>query len=79
MEAAAGVAMAPAAVEAAKSAGSVMVMNNVYYRFVHLASNSEYKTTPARLRMNWLGNPSVDRTDFVGAGSKRKSMGAVPA
>lgn len=52
------------AVEAAKSAASVMAMNNVYYRFVHLASNPKYKTMPARLRMNWLGNPRVDRTDF---------------
>lgn len=41
-----------------------MAMNNVYYRFVHLASNPEYKTMPARLRMNWLGNPRMDRTDF---------------
>lgn len=39
--------MTPAAVEAAKSAASVMAMNNVYYRFVHLASNPEYKTMPA--------------------------------
>lgn len=60
MESAAGVVMMPAAVEAAKSAASVMAMNNVYYRFVHIASNPEYKTMPARLRMNWLGNPRVD-------------------
>lgn len=64
MGAAAGVVMTPAAVEAAKSAASVMAMDNVYYRFVHLASNPEYKTMPARLRMNWLGNPRVDRADF---------------
>lgn len=50
MESAAGLVMTPAAVEAAKSAASVMAMNNVYYRFVHLVSNSEYKTMPARLR-----------------------------
>lgn len=64
METAAGVVMTPAAVEAAKSAASLMVMNNIYCRFVHLASNPEYKTMPARLRMNWLGNPRVDRADF---------------
>lgn len=63
IEAAAGMVMTPTAVEAAKSAASVMAMNNVYYRFVHLASNPEYKTMPARLRMNWLGNPRVDRAD----------------
>lgn len=38
MESAAGVVMTPAAVEAAKSAASVMAMNNVCYRFVHLVS-----------------------------------------
>lgn len=64
LETAACVVVTPAAVEAAKSAASVMAMNHVYYRFVHLVSNPEYKTIPARLRMNWLGNPRVDRTDF---------------
>lgn len=63
METAAGVMMTPAAVEAAKSAASVMAMNNVYYRFVHLVSNPGYKIMPARLRMNWLGSPRVDRSD----------------
>lgn len=56
--------MADAAVEAAKSAASVMAMNNVYYRFVHLVSNPKCKTMPARLRTNWLSNPRVDRADF---------------
>lgn len=56
--------MTAAAVEAAKSAASVMAMNNIYYRFVRLASNPEYKTMPARLHVDWLGNPRVDRTDF---------------
>lgn len=61
METAACVVMTPAAVETAKSVASVMAMNNVNYRFVHLVSNPDYKTMPARLRMNWLGNPRVDR------------------
>lgn len=56
--------MTPAAVAAAKYAASVTAMNNVYYRFVHLASNPEYKTMPARLRMNARGHPGVDRADF---------------
>lgn len=47
-----------------KAAASVMAMNNIYYRFVHLASNKEYGTMPARLRMNVIGNPGVERTDF---------------
>jgi alkyl hydroperoxide reductase subunit D len=36
----------------------------VYYRFVHLASNWEYATMPARLRINVIGNPGVDKADF---------------
>ena len=39
-------------------------MNNVYYRFVHLASNAEYQTMPAKLRMNVIGNPGVPKVDF---------------
>lgn len=65
MESAAAVVITPAAAAAAaKSAACVMAMNNVYYRFVHLASNHEYKTIPARLHMNVIGNPCVDRADF---------------
>ncbi len=56
--------LTPAAIAAAKSAASVMAMNNVYYRFVHMASNKEYITMPARLRMNVIANPGVDRADF---------------
>src|SRR5687768_17951280 len=36
------------AADAARAAAAVMAMNNVYYRFVHLASNPEYATLPAR-------------------------------
>ncbi|MGB0115898.1 MAG: alkyl hydroperoxide reductase, partial [Terriglobales bacterium] len=39
------------ALEAAKSAAAVMSMNNIYYRFQHLAKNPKYATLPARLRM----------------------------
>ena len=41
-----------------------MAMNNVYYRFVHLASNPEYGKLPARLRMNVIGNPGIEKDDF---------------
>ena len=41
-----------------------MAMNNVYYRFVHLASNPEYATLPARLRMNAIGSPGIAKEDF---------------
>lgn len=52
------------AYQAAKAAASIMAMNNVYYRFVHLASNKEYQTMQAKLRMNVIGNPGVDKIDF---------------
>ncbi len=41
-----------------------MGMNNVYYRFVHFAGQQEYGSLPARLRMNIIGNPGVDKSDF---------------
>src|SRR3546814_2016600 len=53
-----------AAKNAARAAAAVMAMNNVYYRFVHLASNPEYGTMPAKLRMNVVGSPGIDKADF---------------
>jgi alkyl hydroperoxide reductase subunit D len=53
-----------AAMAAAKSAAAIMAMNNVYYRFVHLAKNKEYQSLPAKLRMNVIANPGVDKVDF---------------
>lgn len=52
------------AATAAKAAAAIMGMNNVYYRSLHLLSNGEYKTLPARLRMNILANPGVEKADF---------------
>jgi len=54
----------PEAANAARAAAAVMAMNNVYYRFVHLASNPVYETLPAKLRMNAIGNPGIDKADF---------------
>ncbi len=56
--------LSPSAIAAARAAAAIMAMNNVYYRFVHLAANKEYGTMPARLRMNVIANPGVDKTDF---------------
>lgn len=50
--------------QAAKAAAAIMAQNNVYYRYVHLASNKEYQTLPAKLRMNVMANPGVDKGDF---------------
>jgi alkyl hydroperoxide reductase subunit D len=54
----------PEAREAARAAASIMAMNNVYYRFVHLAANKAYARLPAKLRMNVIANPGVPKTDF---------------
>jgi len=54
----------PEAYQAAKGAAAIMGMNNVYYRALHLLKNQEYRTLPARLRMNVIANPGVDKTDF---------------
>ena len=54
----------PTYANAARAAAAVMAMNNVYYRFVHLASNPVYGTLPAKLRMNVIGNPGIDKADF---------------
>lgn len=56
--------LSPEAANAARAAAAVMAMNNVYYRFTHLASNKEYATLPAKLRMNVIGNPGIDKADF---------------
>ena len=49
---------------AAKSAAAIMAMNNVYYRATHLMSGNDYEVLPAKLRMNVIGNPGVDKADF---------------
>jgi alkyl hydroperoxide reductase subunit D len=56
--------LSPEAANAARAAAAIMAMNNVYYRFVHLASNPEYGTMPARLRMNVIGSPGIEKDDF---------------
>jgi lipoyl-dependent peroxiredoxin subunit D len=56
--------LSPEAEQAAKAAAAIMGMNNVYYRFLYLVSAADYRTLPARLRMNVLANPGVDKADF---------------
>ena len=56
--------LSPEALTAARAAASIMAMNNIYYRFTHLSSAPDYKTLPARLRMNVIGKPGVDKADF---------------
>jgi len=56
--------LSPEALSAAKAAAAIMAMNNIYYRFVHLSSADDYKTMPAKLRMNVIGKPGVEKADF---------------
>ena len=60
----AAASLSPEAGTAAKAAAAIMGMNNVYYRSLHLISNADYRTLPAKLRMNVLANPGVDKADF---------------
>lgn len=56
--------LSDASIEAAKAAATIMGMNNIYYRFVHLVSDKEYGSMPANLRMQVIGNPGVDKVEF---------------
>ena len=56
--------MDDAYVNGARAAAAIMGMNNIYYRFLHLVEDGEYATMPARLRMNIIGNPGIDKLDF---------------
>ncbi|WP_417690856.1 carboxymuconolactone decarboxylase family protein [Pseudidiomarina sp.] len=51
-------------VGAAKLAATLMAMNNVYYRFLHLSTDKQFSKMPAGLRMNGMANPGVDKADF---------------
>lgn len=64
LEAAIGAGLDEASLTAAKAAAAIMGMNNVYYRFLHLADDQDYANMPARLRMNVIGSPGVDKADF---------------
>ena len=50
--------------QAAKASASIMAMNNIYYRFIHLTGDTEMQNLPANLRMNVLANPGIERIDF---------------
>lgn len=55
--------LSPEALAAARAAAAIMAMNNVYYRFVHMVGG-DYGTMPARLRMNVMAKPGVDKVTF---------------
>jgi alkyl hydroperoxide reductase subunit D len=51
-------------IQAAKAATTIMAMNNVYYRFLHLIEDKRFSRLPAKLRMNVIGQPGVSKIDF---------------
>lgn len=63
LEAAKGV-ISDTDMNAAKSAATIMAMNNIYYRFIHLVGDKSFLSLPAKLRMNVIGNPGLDKIDF---------------
>src|SRR4051812_40059022 len=61
VEEAAASHLSPEALAAARGAASIMGMNNVYYRFLHMMGDgSDYPQMPARLRMQIIAKPGVD-------------------
>ncbi|WP_410813128.1 carboxymuconolactone decarboxylase family protein [Micromonospora sp. 067-2] len=56
--------LGPEGVEAAKGAAAIMAMNNIYYRAKHLIGDEHYASMPARLRMQIIARPGVDKGDF---------------
>jgi alkyl hydroperoxide reductase subunit D len=51
-------------ITAAKAAATIMAMNNIYYRFTHTISDQTYQAMPAKLRMNIMTNPEIDKIIF---------------
>ncbi|MFC7050237.1 carboxymuconolactone decarboxylase family protein [Emcibacter nanhaiensis] len=51
-------------INAAKAAATIMGMNNVYYRFTHMVRDKDYLGLPAKLRMNVIGRPGIEKVDF---------------
>jgi alkyl hydroperoxide reductase subunit D len=58
-----GPCLSAEALSAAKAAAAIMAMNNIYYRFTHLVGG-DYPNMPAKLRMNVMARPGVDKATF---------------
>lgn len=56
--------LTPEFIEATKSSATIMAMNNIYYRFLHLSDDKEFSKLPAKLRMNVIGKPGIEKLDF---------------
>ncbi len=53
-----------AVIDDALAAAALMAMNNVYYRFRHMAGKESYSQMPARLRMQRIVKPATNKADF---------------
>lgn len=51
-------------ITAAKAAATIMAMNNIYYRAIHLINDKDYSKMPAQLRMNIINNSGIDKIHF---------------
>jgi lipoyl-dependent peroxiredoxin subunit D len=47
-----------------KTAATMMGMNNLYYRFLHLVEDKDYEKMPANLRMQTLVNHGINKVNF---------------
>jgi lipoyl-dependent peroxiredoxin subunit D len=56
--------LSPEEVNGVKAAVTIMAMNNIYYRFTHSMTDQAYHSMPAKLRMNVMANPGVDKIIF---------------
>ncbi len=52
-------------VEGVKAATTIMGMNNIYYRYLHLLEGEEsLKKLPAKLRMQIIAKPGIEKSNF---------------
>lgn len=52
-------------IEGIKGAVTIMGMNNIYYRYLHLLEGQdELKRLPAKLRMTIIGRPGIEKINF---------------
>lgn len=56
--------LSEAELKGAKTAHAIMSMTNVYYRFLHVADNEEYKRIPSQLRRTAENKSGLDQRAF---------------
>jgi alkyl hydroperoxide reductase subunit D len=54
-----------AEIEGVRAAATIMGMNNIYYRYLHLLEGEEdLKKLPAKLRMQVIARPGIEKVNF---------------